>query len=82
MAPDEWRAVHVGMTKDGLTIDGADIWTLAWRRTREPALQLPHPAFPDQLDYFDIYEADGPAGRIRFAAGELSGGVWGFYVPA
>ncbi|WP_157082652.1 hypothetical protein [Sphingomonas asaccharolytica] len=57
------------MTKDGLTIDGADIWALTWHRTHEPVLQLPHPTYPDQLDYFDIYEADGPAGRLRFAAG-------------
>lgn len=82
MHSSDWRAVHVGFAKDGLTIAGADIWALRWRRTREPVLQLPHPAYPDQLDYFDIYEVDGPAARVRFAAGEVSNGVWGFYVPA
>ncbi len=81
MDSDHWRAVHVGFANDGLTIDGGDIWKRKWRRTHDPVLQLPHPAYPDQQHYFDIYEMDGPTGPIRFAAGELSNGVWGFYVP-
>ncbi len=76
-----WRAVHVGFANDGLTIDGADIWKQKWRRTGEPGLQLPHPAWPNQRHDFDIYEIDGPDGPVRFATGELSNSVWGFYVP-
>jgi hypothetical protein len=29
-----------------------------------------------------IYEVTGSAPSIRFAAGEFSNGVWGFFVPA
>lgn len=82
MDSNDWRAVHVGFGNDGLAIDGAEIWKTKWRPTREPVLQLPHPAYPDQHHYFNVYVVDGPHGAVRFAAGELSNGVWGFYVPA
>jgi hypothetical protein len=29
-----------------------------------------------------VYEMTGSAPPIRFAAGEFSNGVWGFFVPA
>ena len=28
-----------------------------------------------------VYEMNGADGPIRFAAGEFSNGVWGFFVP-
>ena len=77
----EWRDVHVGLADDGVEIGGLDVWRQEWRRTGD-SVQLPHPAHPHQRHLFDIYEAGPPESAIRFAAGELSNGVWGFYVPA
>ena len=76
-----WRDVHVGFSGDGLTIGGVDVWKQRWRRTGEAVLELPHPAYPNQLHYYDVYEIGGIDAPVRFAAGELSNGVWGFYVP-
>ena len=77
-----WRNVHIGFEGDRLAINGLIIWQVAWRATEEPAVELPHPAYPEQRHRFDIYEAGDSALLVRFAAGELSNGVWGFYVPA
>lgn len=78
----EWQPVHIGFERDGVTIGGVEIWKHAWRRIEKEAVPLPHPSYPDQRHWFDIYEA-GPLDRpIRFAASELSNGVWGFYVPS
>ena len=74
-----WRARHVGFERDGLILDGLDIWAADWRRVNAPAVELPHPAHPGQTHAFRTYEAGHGAGARRFAATELSNGVWGFY---
>ena len=76
-----WLAVHVGTEGDGLAIGGAAVWRRSWRSTGEDAVRLPHPSYPHQMHDFRIYEIGSPDSPIRFAAAELSGGVWGFYVP-
>lgn len=76
-----WCAVHVGVEGDAARIGGLPVWAQFWRRTGEAAVLLPHPCYPAQRHRFDIYEAGPPERRVRFAAGELSNGVWGFYVP-
>jgi len=82
MLVSRWKNVHVGFEGDGVKVGGLQIWDENWRPTGETAVLLPHPSYPHQRHRFDIYEV-GPQERpIRFAAGELSNGVWGFYVPA
>jgi hypothetical protein len=75
-----WRDVHVGFEDDGLKIDGIAVWRQAWRRVGD-VLELPHPGHPHQRHRFEIYEVGSLDTPVRFAAGELSNGVWGFYVP-
>lgn len=77
-----WREAHVGFADDTLALLGIEVWKNPWRPLRLRPLQLPHPAHPAQTHGYEIHEA-GPEDRVvRFAAGELSNGVWGFYVPA
>ena len=77
----DWRDVHIGFEGDDVTIDGVEVWRHEWRRTGEDAVQLPHPSHRHQRHWFDIYEVGPKDSPVRFAAGELSNGVWGFYVP-
>ncbi len=76
-----WRAVHVGPEGDGLVIGGVAVWEHIWRWTSEPPLELAHPSYPEQMHRYRVCEIRDLGVVIRFAAGELSNGVWGFYVP-
>ncbi len=76
-----WRERHVGLEGDDLKIDGLTIWQQDWRRTPLPPVQLAHPAHPDQRHRYTIYDVGNEQKPTRFAASELSNGVWGFFVP-
>jgi hypothetical protein len=74
---DRWVARHIGFEHDGLVLDGVDIWAGEWRPIAGPPVELPHPAYPDQLHEFSQYDvAEGPR-SIRVAATELSNGRLG-----
>jgi hypothetical protein len=76
---DRWIVRHIGFEHDGLVLDGVNVWEGKWRPVVGPPVELPHPAYPDQLHGFSQYDvAEGPR-SIRVAATELSNGVWGFY---
>ena len=63
-----------------MTIGGLEIWNEKWRPTGD-GVELPHPDYPSQRHIMHIYEIGDPGEPVIFAAGELSNGVWGFYVP-
>jgi hypothetical protein len=76
-----WHVAHVGFYGDDLKLGGLSVWNEKWRRIDFPAAMLAHPAYPDQIERYDVWEIGDPARPVRFAACELSNGVWGFYVP-
>jgi hypothetical protein len=73
--------VHVGFEGDDLSIGGLVVWKEEWRPVDLGRLELPHPAYRNQVHRYDVYEIGDEANPVQFAAGELSNGVWGFYVP-
>lgn len=80
--PADWLALHVGVENDAFAIGGVPVWTQPWRPVGVPPVTLPHPAYAHQAHRFEIYDIGEGTTRRRFAAGELSNGVWGFYEPA
>ena len=80
-APKGWRAVHVGVEGDGVKIGGLEVWKQDWRAAGS-SVELPHPSYPTQVHRFDVYDIGESRHPVRFADGELSNGVYGFYVPA
>jgi hypothetical protein len=76
-----WREAHIGFEDDGLKIDGVEVWKQKWRSPDRQSVQLPHPAHPQQLHRYVIHEVGDARHPLRFAACELSNGVWGFFVP-
>ena len=77
----DWKEAHIGFEGDGLKLGGLKIWGTKWRGTGAGAL-LPHPAHKSEQHSFHVYEIGPVEDPIRFAACELSNGVWGFYLPA
>lgn len=77
-----WKAVDVVIEGHPIDVGGINPWDYEWRRVESDRLELPHPAYPSQLHAMNVYEIDGPDGAVRFATGELSANVWGFYLPA
>ena len=76
-----WRQAHIGFSDDGLTIGGLNVWALPWRSVDMAPLELAHPAYPEEMHRFTVQEVQDGETIARFAASELSNGVWGFYVP-
>lgn len=77
-----WRHAHIGFENDAVTIGGLDVWKHEWRRAAGPIVKQPHPSYPTQAHDYEIFEIGTASSPVRFAAGELSNGVWGFSVPA
>ena len=76
-----WRMIAIGFEGGPAVIDGIDVWKHKWRSTREH-VTLPHPAYPEQMHDYTVWEVSPLLHRkVRFAATELSGGVYGFYAP-
>lgn len=80
-APADWRAVHVGVEGDGFKVAGLEVWKHEWRSTALAPVELPHPSYPGQIHRYNVYEIGAAERTVRFAADELSNGVWGFYLP-
>lgn len=77
---DDWTAVGIVFDGDPIDLDGVNPWQYAWRSTGEVAL-VRHPAYPTQVHDVSVYEIEADGRTVRFAAGELSNTVWGFYRP-
>lgn len=77
----QWGVLGVVSERDRIEINGIDLWEHKWRAVAVGTEKLPHPQYALQLHDFSVYEIEGNVRTIRFAAAELSAGVWGFYVP-
>ncbi len=76
-----WTCVGIVFDGDAIELDGVNPWQHSWRDTGE-ILWMRHPSYPTQLHDLSEYTLEADGRTIRFAAGELSNTVWGFYLPA
>ncbi len=77
-----WTFVSIGVEGDPVDLGaGLNPWDHGWRSTGRRVV-VAHPSYPWQRH--DMYEwtLDGVEPAVRFAAGEYSYGVWGFFVPS
>jgi nitrogen fixation protein FixH len=74
-----WRLVDVVIEGDSVRVSGIDPWEHAWTRESR-TIVVAHPSYPHQRHVLDVWQVAGPDGSAIFAAGELSNGVWSFYV--
>jgi hypothetical protein len=76
-----WKSAGIVVEGRPIHIGGLNVWDHDWTRLQEPQPELPHPSYPSQLHTMTVYEIRTGGKGIRFATGELSANVWGFYVP-
>jgi hypothetical protein len=79
---EEWKVVGVVIEGQPIDLEGLNPWKLEWRETQEDAIELPHPSYPTQRHRMRVYKMEGAGKIVKFAAGELSANVWGFYLPS
>jgi hypothetical protein len=72
--------VRVGFEGSDVTVGGVNPWSYKWQSTGD-SIEVPHPSYPSQRHALGIWTIDTDHGPTRFAAGELSNGVWCFYEP-
>ncbi len=73
-----WRYVGHCVEGERFLIDGVDVSDRVWRPTNEPTVEIedPHDHRPGS---FQVWEVQSDGGPVRFAAGEVSNCVWGFF---
>jgi hypothetical protein len=71
----------VGVVAEGQQIDisGLNPWSYDWTRASAPPVELPHPHYQTQRHLMRVFEIASEVGTVRFAAAEVSAGVWAFY---
>lgn len=75
-----WRLACVATEADRVEVRGVNLWDRQWMSAGGEVL-VAHPQHPTQRHTMTVYELSGADGPVVFAAGELSNGVWGFFVP-
>ncbi len=76
-----WRFVSIGFEGDPTDIAGVNPWQVEWV-SRHEQITVAHPQHPRERHQMFVYEVAETDPPVRFAAGEFSIGVWGFYVPS
>lgn len=74
-----WRFVSIGHEGQQTDVAGVNPWEVEWTATGS-RITVAHPQYPAQRHAMSIYEVTGSVPPMRFAAGEFSNGVWGFFV--
>ncbi|MBU7438834.1 hypothetical protein [Paraburkholderia fungorum] len=74
-----WEAVGVVAEGQQISISGLNPWFFDWTRSSEPPVELPHPQYQTQRHLMRVFEIASEARTVRFAAAEVSAGVWAFY---
>jgi hypothetical protein len=75
----DWQ--FAGSSKQGepFEIQGVNVWGQGWQVEPGEEAQVNDPVY-GQGFIFKVYSIQDDQGPIKFAAGELSPGEWGFYV--
>ncbi len=79
-AESAWRFVGVNYDEKEFLIDGINVFAHGWRDVAGEIAQVSDPLY-EQARRFSVYEITENNRTVKFAAGEFSNGVWGFYVP-
>ena len=74
-----WRFVASSLDGQSLLLDGLDVWKYKWLETGE-RVTVTDPKYHQEF-CFSVFEIQVEARTLRFAGGEYSNCIWGFYLP-
>ena len=78
---NDWRFVTATAgSEDTLFLGGRAVWKEEWRPVGKD-VRLPDPHYANQVHVLSIYENGPLDDPVRFAAGEFSNGIFGFFEP-
>jgi hypothetical protein len=76
-----WSVVGATFEGGSISLRGINPWEHEWTSLNR-SIVVPHPSYPSQRHAAQVYRVGGEGGDATvFAAGELSNGVWGFFLP-
>jgi hypothetical protein len=81
-----WRFVAIVCSSDPVDLEGLNPWDHKWVGDWSKRVIVAHPSYPAQRHDMSVYEMrgldrQGIERAVRFAAGEFSNSVYGFYLP-
>jgi hypothetical protein len=76
-----WNFVGSSFDGQSLFIEGIDVWTRGWIAVEGERAKVVDPRYGQSFQFPIFVIAEGEK-SVRFAAGEFSNGVWGFYREA
>jgi hypothetical protein len=79
-ASDMWRFVGTAANERNFLIEGVNVWAFRWQEVRGERAAVEDPHYHQSFN-FSVYTVTDGEHSVKFAAGEFSNGVWGFYVP-
>lgn len=71
-----WKFLGTSLSRQPFFIQGKNVWDYKWTEIENEYADVKDSTYGLEYD-FEVWEI--PPG-IKFAAGEFSNGVWGFYV--
>jgi hypothetical protein len=80
-APSPWKYLGHCVERDRFEIGGVSVWEHKWHRVPGLHAEIKDPLYR-QAYSFPVYEIRTERSIVRFAAGEYSANVWGFYSAA
>jgi hypothetical protein len=76
----EWKFVGIVVADSPISLNGLNPWDYKWIALDEPRVVVPHPSYPQQRHEFNVYQITDGKQTVRFAAGEYSNCVYGFFL--
>jgi len=76
----QWKFLGAAAEDEEFRVDGINVWNYEWQKDQSGAIaHVKDPLYHHDLT-LRVHLIELKNRKVRFAAGELSNGVWGFYV--
>lgn len=75
-----WKYLQHSGEGEPVYLNGFNVWEFQRLRRTDIGQQIVRDSFGNEFK-FSAYYLDTPKGLLPFVYGELSNGIWGFFIP-